>query len=873
MMDPRHAAVRKRWLEVFALSTVGALLVAAAQAIGFVPWFVRVILANDFASTSVAVAASTWFVFANRGRLLAALGVRHFFRYPPPWLAAVLGFGVWLALWTAVAWMAPAHLPVDQRDWSAAVVHALFGARTIAPAFLFFSVATPLCLGFVSVGAAYVSALTTEPEGVPAKDSKASFSPIDFLAFGRSASSGGEWLAEGERLIEWATRESPLESDGDDVAHRQAIAARLTAAIGRERGRGHRRPNVLLLGEVGSGKSSIAALLDKRDLRTSGVEFRRVSLWAFHDEESAARHVLDALVGALREHVSTLAVEGVPAAYIEAIKLTLNAGTWGRLLDFMRGGQDSPAELVFKLRTVARAIGVHVHLWIEDLERFSASEGPRLASFAKGPLFGLLHAIGNDEASAQATAGEFSFTVATTPDAVPSADRGKLFGHVEVLTAFDASLVWEILDRVRGAQRERRERADRAPSAEPLDECFTEPDNLYDYPRVTWQRAASRQQGLQHELFVALAALLRTPREVKACIRGATEHMRQLEGDGSFDELLVLHAIRGRDFAAYAWLARKGDHLFALVDAQRFSSNPRLAADDYPPTVDAAAGRAGVALFNHAAAHSGDPLVRSIAHPRYWERVFGEPNLATAIADDDLWRRAVVSEPADGVAVVAAAKAMPRWFSSAAFSPAHTFKAVGALIERGAYGVDVDDLGAAATALGAELLRRRKAITDQHAGGEVVRHSAARTDVHAWSGAVVVLHAFARAAGVEEERVFAESLRDGVDALAQVAVASLSAGDPRDLAMAARYAGERTFVLAKLIELGKWTGRNDDDVFARMRPVVAAVQQALERLVIDSEIAEDPRDTQTLGIWLIPLETAEGELEQRLLGTTQGHTG
>ena len=81
--------------------------------------------------------------------------------------------------------------------------------------------------------------------------------------------------------------------------------------------------------------------------------------------------------------------------------------------------------------------------------------------------------------------------------------------------------------------------------------------------------------------------------------------------------------------------------------------------------------------------------------------------------------------------------------------------------------------------------------------------------------------------------------------------------------MAARCAGERTFVLAKLIELGKWTGRNDDDVFARMRPAVAAVQRACDESDDGFDTA-DFRDALTLGIWLIPLETDESELGKRL---------
>jgi hypothetical protein len=86
-------------------------------------------------------------------------------------------------------------------------------------------------------------------------------------------------------------------------------------------------PTMAVVGILGSGKSTIRALVAYHLRHTPRVRLVHVSLWPFDSAEGVVRGILRAILDELGRHVNVLSLVGLTEDYITAIEKTVGGGS------------------------------------------------------------------------------------------------------------------------------------------------------------------------------------------------------------------------------------------------------------------------------------------------------------------------------------------------------------------------------------------------------------------------------------------------------------------------------------------------------------------------------------------------------------------
>lgn len=322
-------------------------------------------------------------------------------------------------------------------------------------------------------------------------------------------------------LIRWIQHDNPVDDEKSDIFGHRHIAFRIIDRVVRGKSDSQDMSQAIV-GRFGSGKSTVLALakhhLQKR--ANLGLKIIDIPMWPYSTSRAAAIGVIESLIKALSEEVNTLSLRGVPAAYAEAI----SSAPGGRIaLAALRPSIEHPANVLKSVDEVARVIGVHYVVWIEDLERFSlGTEGEEKLEVVRS----LLHSLHKLP----------SFTVVTaTTDLSHRVDMDKIARFVERIPDLPTETVQHICSLFMQEWRNLAVRSDCVEVAIQSPWYSTAEDYRY--------RKALLSEGV-YCVSPGIASLLTAPRLLKRVLRQCQESWRQLLGEVDLAQLFGICLIR-----------------------------------------------------------------------------------------------------------------------------------------------------------------------------------------------------------------------------------------------------------------------------------------------------------------------------------------
>lgn len=474
----------------------------------------------------VALGAVAWLVSKGWSWLAATLDLNYVREHPPYWLASAIGVFAALFLLAEVDFIGDS-LGFKKTDRSSVAEFSRYVSLMLLIAVVCIYVANKWLRKSV------LSNSKARPErGPSASPGNYSHSPANkrgnlSAQCKEEASLGAHHVNilkdDVGRLVKWIQNDNPIEDDRQDLAGHRWVARRVVDRLMQAASDGHAVDmSQAIVGKFGSGKSSVLALA-KREISKRGAHSLRIidiPMWPYSTSRAAVVGVIESLITALSAEVNTISLRGVPVAYAEAIA----SAPGGRIaLATLRPGVEHPANVLRSVDEVARVIGVHYVVWIEDLERFSAgADGEEKLEIVRSLLHGL-HVLP-------------SFTVVTaSTDLSHRVDMDKIARFVERVSDFPAEAVQSICYVF---IKEWREQAERAGCAE------LESWNEWHSTSEGMRYVESLMGRFPYDIPTSIASLLAVPRLLKRALRQCQEAWRVLVGEVDLAELLAICAIR-----------------------------------------------------------------------------------------------------------------------------------------------------------------------------------------------------------------------------------------------------------------------------------------------------------------------------------------
>ncbi|MBN8227449.1 hypothetical protein JYK02_08005 [Corallococcus macrosporus] len=536
MNTARHRnAIIKRWFEIVAFS-----LPAGATALFALHLAPNCKDFTDFAEWAVVPALTLLIGFGllwGRKRAPAWSGLRHFWRYPPSWFAALLGF-IWLIFFLAVSPSATQALQCP--GLSSDEIRSFLSTSWMNILVL---------IGFITM-LLIVAALLASTIGTSDEQSRVAA----LLGLSPPASSTTQPAAPTPPTIDfsklriWVQNDTPINHPDLDTFSRNPIAKRISNKI---KARTEKALTIALIGELGSGKTSIYNLvlheLNDAGLLGQSVAVVRISLWPFDTVDAAIHGILSSLTEELGRHVNTTPIAGLPDEYISTIE---NAGVgWAKLFRRNR----PPAAILSDFDEVTAALDMHFVLWIEDLERFAGSTStthpPEVERLA--PLRSLLHSI-SEATSIQVV---FASTLLSA-----RFDIEKIARIVEPLPTIEPKFIWKTLSAfMKGCL---------------ATESYIDPvslstrEHLRGNSTADWFDWAPYVPQDMFTLPVALATICNNPRKIKYGLRQCLDVWDKLRGEIDFDDLFSVSLLRASEPDVFALIVDN-------IDEIRSESRPR----------------------------------------------------------------------------------------------------------------------------------------------------------------------------------------------------------------------------------------------------------------------------------------------------------
>ncbi|NVJ08225.1 hypothetical protein HUW63_23660 [Myxococcus sp. AM001] len=524
-------AIRKRWLDIILMASIGA--ASAALALSLLPDCKDP--GADFNWLIAAGALATLISLGlNTHRLSAWSGLRHLSNYPPPWLAALLGFSL-LATLTIIAPTSSITLACHElktqelRDTAKENAFNIFLLTTfITGALTAGHTATRHAATRISQcnTLATFNIQTPQSKPPPKPPPPEEHSTASTSIFTTSLPQDNKITT---KLQSWIENDQPLPAPHLDFLGHSQIAKRITSHF-----TSHtiKHPPIALIGTLGSGKSSILNLiiydLQAAHLLDSRIAIAQVSLWPFDTVEAAVRGILNSISRELGRHVSTTPISGLPDQYIDTIEAA--GASWVRALRNNR----NPEEVLSSYDQIALAINLNIIIWVEDLERFAPPRSINDDEERLRPIRSLLHQFSKFD-SLQVILASSSLSTRF--------DIEKIARYVESIPTMAVEKTTKILNQFRK-------------------ENIHPPDIIDPAERSIRDLLNLPLPGTEHELhfslfpseylITALATLCDNPRKLKYALRACLDAWLRLKGEIDFDDILSISIIRSAEPEVFA---------------------------------------------------------------------------------------------------------------------------------------------------------------------------------------------------------------------------------------------------------------------------------------------------------------------------------
>jgi hypothetical protein len=624
----RSTHVRRRWTDIllYALVADAVLILILTIAPNQILGLANALRANPWTVSAAVLTLLFIHAFLRRRKHWPLyFGLRHARRYPPSWLAGIIGLPflmLFLALPSLFGRRSGIQLPTLSDDLLRILLLLFIVAlgSIILHALSLRTVRTSLSArrGTAPIHPDEQPSITSDPASVLSTDPKA--------------------------LHNWLNEDDEIETPELDAFGHRNTATQLARLLRLSPGR---RPTIALLGDQGSGKSSIRCLvrhyLDTPGCLEETVELVTVSLWPYESVEAAASAILSKTVRAIAQHVDTLSIAGVPEQYARLVEAA--GGPVARLIGRVPGA-GSPEAVLHRLSEVLLAIRVDVVLWVEDLERFRprpSRDEPESASERLAPLRSLLYLL-------HRTPGVS--VVIATKSMRDEFDIEKLAAFTFEVPGTTPSTVWRIL------------RAFRRESMSKLGGDFIDPVKSVN----NWGIVPPDSESFGYWLWdpnphgpspqLALGRLLSTPRLLKMALRECRDTWSRLRGEIDFDDLLVCSALRHAAPDVFAWVNENLEHMRSSREGDFASLPPVKAQRDAKDRElkkllvrgEQSKRRADIeALLGYLFDHYGTQArlvengerpqrVSNIAHVDYWRRMRSGLTVTTKDSDQEVLR-------------------------------------------------------------------------------------------------------------------------------------------------------------------------------------------------------------------------------------------
>lgn len=452
-----------------------------------------------FWSLAVLVGASCW--AAGRRRWRGFWGLSRWRSYPPLWTAVVFAILCWVLGQYLIA--SPTPLESHRNAIAEFVQQFNWASRWFALLTIIALIAAPELLRWWSVRR-------------------------DIKVRPKAAEYGPSRLAKNfEDLRAWLKSDDEIDSDRDDLFGHAFVADRIAGRLAAD----GEAPTMAVVGSVGSGKSTIRELVRQRLVSKSHLGFVSISLWPFDSPEAAVRGILQSLVRQLSKHVNVLPLVGLSDDYVMAIERT--GGMYGGFARLLRGTSD-PNAIVDRLSNIARAAGIKLVIWVDDLERFSGGDALRDEARHErenerlGPVRALLHLLDR--------APNISLVTADT-SLRTRFDLHKIARHVELVPEMSVVDAWQAVKLVR----------DKCLGGYPvpvIDPASPKARKVMDLPSFARLAQDSAYFDEHPDVPMACARLLATPRNLKAAVRTTLDIWETMPGELDFDAVLATSVIR-----------------------------------------------------------------------------------------------------------------------------------------------------------------------------------------------------------------------------------------------------------------------------------------------------------------------------------------
>ena len=598
MSPTQKPHVFARWSSVLAMSIVGAATwILIAPLVGRILATLEDVYGKLQIPAACGLALLTLAMFRTaRGRFGAFFGMRHFYSYPPVWVAALVA--------TEAALVICGRFPSARGS---------FGLDAVPSE----------VLANISYGGLVASGLVL----VAAHAWKKSIEPLHSVASPEEpAHENPGSLADFsfDQLVAWFENDDPVNHPTRDLLEHRHIARRIAARLTSE---GARRTTTAVLGALGCGKTTVRMLTEHYlSLSRARVRIVPVGLWPYETGDAAVSAVLAELTRALGEEVPVASLRGISRDYLVAIESV--GGPFGSLAR-LASVPGPPEDVLKRFDLIAAAIGYKFVLWVEDLERFAAI-GTAEASSRLRPIKAVLYLL--DQLSS------VSVVLASTTWHLHF-DANKLVRFEERIPGLSTVSVTAILRSFRtGCMNLLRgiDPADPAVRSE-LDEGWRDERLQARLMFGSFERSPSISE--------ALPILCESPRMLKSALRRCYERWEALNGEIDFDDVLAMSILEQAESEVYSLVVERLDDLRGGVDGERRQKFRQAFADDLARKAHSVRGAAAAQAVVDYVFPKEDPgrVIRKpqgigrVVHRDYW------PRFATAVATDDEFDQPVIA--------------------------------------------------------------------------------------------------------------------------------------------------------------------------------------------------------------------------------------
>jgi hypothetical protein len=473
------------------------------------------------------------FVLGPGSQWRGIIGLNYLLVYPPLWVSIAGGLATWACLAesfdNAEVWESLKTFPVD-------------ASRYVSWKWWAFLV----CLQtVVALSAIFPKGLFRTTSELKDEGSHGDVS---------SSAASHDWPLH--EMVAWVKNDEEISEPVSDLFGHDEVAERIYRRLKEEEA-----PTIAVVGQHGSGKSTIKKLLECRLRNDERIQLVSISLWPYDTPEAAVAGILKAVAAVLGRHVDVLGLTGLPDKYVAMIEQSVP--TLSGLARALRPSL-TPREIVDRYSQGAIAAGLKLVLWIEDVERFAGSSQLPDAARAEqeferlGAIRALLHLL--DRAP--------MISVIIADASLGSRfDLDKIARYVEQPPTLNQLTIRRVLSNFRrhclsgypcpiidGATEDERRRFD--PTA---------PEDSVD----RWIREVHEEPLPLPE---AMSRAVKTPRGLKSTLRLTLDAWRKLAGEIDLDCLLAISALRAEWPEIFAHIADHSE-LFVHGMTGNFTQN------------------------------------------------------------------------------------------------------------------------------------------------------------------------------------------------------------------------------------------------------------------------------------------------------------